>query len=255
MTQEQYSIGELAELSGATIRTIQYYDQTGLLVAHRNESNLRYYTQSDLMLLQQILFYKRLDFPLKEIKKLIANVTDQNDLKYILQQQEKVLFRKEMEIKMNQVIIGVVNSMLNMNSDINLDPLMKLVLGLEKDTIMGYTSVEYTEATHQAIDQGDIQLEEILNMYWEWKQLVLEASSLKLNNVGVKSPAGYQIGEKWQLFIENTGTEDSPMREMAEQGSEQSKQWPEEDLFLYNYSKDFIDEAHHYYLKEKGKEN
>ena len=66
MTQKQYSIGELAEISGATVRTIQYYDQIDLLVAQRSDSNLRYYTKKDLMTLQQILFYKRLDFPLKE---------------------------------------------------------------------------------------------------------------------------------------------------------------------------------------------
>lgn len=54
-----YSIGELSEISGATIRTLQYYDQIGLLEAKRNESNLRYYTEKDLILLQQILFHKR----------------------------------------------------------------------------------------------------------------------------------------------------------------------------------------------------
>ena len=47
MDQDYYSIGELAEISGTTVRTIQYYDQIGLLEAKRSESNLRYYTQFD----------------------------------------------------------------------------------------------------------------------------------------------------------------------------------------------------------------
>lgn len=42
MAKEYYSIGELAELSGTTIRTIQYYDQIGVLKAKRTETNLRY---------------------------------------------------------------------------------------------------------------------------------------------------------------------------------------------------------------------
>lgn len=252
MTQEQYSIGELAELSGATVRTIQYYDQIELLVAQRSDSNLRYYTKTDLMTLQQILFYKRLDFPLKEIKNLITNVNDREDLESILSLQETVLFRKEMELKMNQVIIGVVNSTLEMDAEIELEPLMKLVLGLEKQTIMAYTNIEYADATHQAMDEGQIQFEEILDMYWSWKELVLEASSLKICHTEVESQAGYQLGEKWQAFLKGTGGEDSQMREVAEQGAELSEQWPEEDLFLYNYSKEFIDTVHQYYLKEKG---
>lgn len=119
MTQKQYSIGELAELSGATVRTIQYYDQIDLLVAQRSDSNLRYYTKKDLMTLQQILFYKCLDFPLKEIKNLIANVNDRDDLKQILNQQETILFRKEMGMKMNQTIIEVLKS--SLERDVNVE--------------------------------------------------------------------------------------------------------------------------------------
>lgn len=253
MTQKQYSIGELAELSGATVRTIQYYDQIDLLVAQRSDSNLRYYTRNDLMALQQILFYKRLDFSLKEIKNLIANVNDRDDLKQILNQQETVLFRKEMEIKMNQTIIEVLKSSLERDVNVELELIMKLVLGLEKETIMAYTSIEYTDATHQAMAEGQLQFDDILNMYWDWKELVLEASGLKLSDTEAKSSAGYQIGERWQVFLESTGEEDSKMREVAKEGAEQSNQWPEEDLFLYNYSKEFIEAAHNYYLNKKEK--
>jgi len=52
--EKLYSIGELAKLSGTTIRTIQYYDKIDLLVAKWDKnSNLRYYTQSDYRLREQ----------------------------------------------------------------------------------------------------------------------------------------------------------------------------------------------------------
>jgi len=45
--EKLYSTGELAKLSGITVRTIQYCDKIGLLVVKRGEnSNLRYYTHS-----------------------------------------------------------------------------------------------------------------------------------------------------------------------------------------------------------------
>lgn len=75
MRKEKFcSIDDLAKLSGTTIRTIQYYDKIDSLVAKRDEnSNLRYYTQSDLLILQQILFYEKLGFSLKEINLEIRN--------------------------------------------------------------------------------------------------------------------------------------------------------------------------------------
>src|SRR5690625_4464067 len=92
-----YSIGELARLSGATIRTIQYYDKINLLHAKRDKSrNLRYYTPSDLLTLQQILFYKKLGFSLKEIKSHLVDANNVTDIKMLLKSKSDILFQKEM---------------------------------------------------------------------------------------------------------------------------------------------------------------
>lgn len=242
-----YSIGELAELSGTTVRTIQYYDQIGLLVAQRSEVNLRFYTPYDLMTLQQILFYKRLDFPLKEIKKLIENVEGKKDLESILDKQETILFQKEMEIKMNRIIVEVVKYSIERDDEIDLDPLIKIILRLEKETIMRYTSIDFDVE----IDEKDIEIDKVIELYWDWKQLVLEASSLKLSQTDIESQAGYQIGEKWHAFVGGSEEEDSQIMQVAQQGAEQRDEWPEEDLYLYNFSKEFIEEAHQYYLKRR----
>ena len=67
-------INELAKLTGTTIRTLHYYDQIGLLKPYRtDESGYRCYSQKNLETLQQILFFKEMDFPLEEIKKIITN--------------------------------------------------------------------------------------------------------------------------------------------------------------------------------------
>ncbi|MFY0684539.1 MAG: MerR family transcriptional regulator [Balneola sp.] len=67
-----YSIGQLAKLAGVTIRTLRYYDKIDLLKpANRTDSNYRYYGKEELYRLQQILFFKELDFDLKKIKKIL----------------------------------------------------------------------------------------------------------------------------------------------------------------------------------------
>lgn len=68
----KYTIKKLAELAGVSTRTLRYYDQIGLLKPSEvNENNYRIYDEKNVNKLQQILFYRALDFPLNRIQKLI----------------------------------------------------------------------------------------------------------------------------------------------------------------------------------------
>jgi len=71
-----YTIKEIADLASVTTRTIRYYDEIGLLdPALTGDNGYRYYDQDSLLRLQQILFFRELDVPLKEIR-LIMSRTD-----------------------------------------------------------------------------------------------------------------------------------------------------------------------------------
>jgi DNA-binding transcriptional MerR regulator len=68
-----YSVGEVARLTGVTVRTLHHYDAIGVLSPHgRSEAGYRLYDGSDLERLQQILFYRELDFPLGEIGAILS---------------------------------------------------------------------------------------------------------------------------------------------------------------------------------------
>ena len=61
-------ISEAAEISGVSVRTLQYYDKIGLLPPHSfSPSGYRYYGGDELKRLQQILFLRELDFSLEKI--------------------------------------------------------------------------------------------------------------------------------------------------------------------------------------------
>ena len=67
-------ISEVAKLSGITVRTLHYYDEIGLLKpSDTTEAGYRVYSNKDLETLQQILFFRELDFPLNEIKEIMKN--------------------------------------------------------------------------------------------------------------------------------------------------------------------------------------
>ena len=67
-----YTIKKLADLAGVSVRTLHHYDQTGLLQpSQRSPSGYRLYQYSDMLRLQQILFYRELKLSLKEIKRIL----------------------------------------------------------------------------------------------------------------------------------------------------------------------------------------
>jgi DNA-binding transcriptional MerR regulator len=68
-----FTVRQLSRIAGITPRTLHYYDEIGLLKPSQvGENGYRYYGDECLLLLQQILFYRELDIPLKEIKEIIS---------------------------------------------------------------------------------------------------------------------------------------------------------------------------------------
>lgn len=69
---KHYTVKQLAELSGITVRALHHYDQIGLLKpAVRTEKKYRLYNGDNLLRLQQILFYRELDFSLEQISDIL----------------------------------------------------------------------------------------------------------------------------------------------------------------------------------------
>ena len=68
------TVKEVSELAGVSIRTLQHYDKIGLLCpSMRSEAGWRLYTDEDLTRLQQILLFRELEFPLKDIKRILES--------------------------------------------------------------------------------------------------------------------------------------------------------------------------------------
>ena len=75
-------IKEVIELSGLSRRTLQYYDDTGLMDNRRTAENYRLYGDEDMQRLWEIILYKEMGFQLDEIRKLLNS--DESDMKALL---------------------------------------------------------------------------------------------------------------------------------------------------------------------------
>src|ERR1700716_2118317 len=68
-----YTVKQVAAMSGVSVRTLHFYDETGLLKPAYNGANgYRFYEEAQLLTLQQILFYRELGFELKQIKRILG---------------------------------------------------------------------------------------------------------------------------------------------------------------------------------------
>ena len=92
------TVHEVSKLSGVSIRTLQYYDSIGLLKpSDYTESGYRLYDDAALERLQMILLFRELEFPLKDIGKIIDS--PQFDKRKALEQQIELLTLKKEHIE------------------------------------------------------------------------------------------------------------------------------------------------------------
>lgn len=89
------TVKEVSKLTGVSVRTLHYYDQIGLLRPSQvTEAGYRLYDDTALEKLQQIMLYRELEFPLKDIK----NIMDSSDFernRALRQQIEMLTMKKE----------------------------------------------------------------------------------------------------------------------------------------------------------------
>ncbi len=89
------TVHEVSRLAGVSIRTLQYYDKIGLLhPSEYTESGYRLYDDTDLEKLQEILLFRELEFPLKDIRRIMES-TDYDRNKALEQQITLLTLKKE----------------------------------------------------------------------------------------------------------------------------------------------------------------
>ncbi|WP_317619855.1 MerR family transcriptional regulator [Acutalibacter sp. LFL-21] len=88
------TVKEISDLTGISVRALHYYDEIGLLKpTAKSSAGYRLYDDKSLEILQQILFFRELDFPLKEIKDMLGKSSLETDR--VLQMQRALLIAKK----------------------------------------------------------------------------------------------------------------------------------------------------------------
>ena len=115
-------INEFAKLTGVSVRTLHYYDEIGLLKpAFVDEQNgYRFYDENSLLRMQEILFYRELDFSLKSILEILSS-PDYDKQKALAEQRKLLELKKERLERIIDALDGATKGKVTMTAFDNRD--------------------------------------------------------------------------------------------------------------------------------------
>lgn len=110
-------IRKFAKLTGVSVRTLHFYDEIGLLKPFSvdEQNGYRFYNECSLTRMQEILFYRELDFPLKEIRMILSS-PDYDKTKALTEQKHLLTLKKERLERLISALDGAMKGeIVNMN--------------------------------------------------------------------------------------------------------------------------------------------
>ena len=196
-----YSISEIAKLTNVSVRTLHYYDQIGLLSPSMvSQTGYRYYDEDALEKLQQILFYRELDFSLKEIAQ-IMNASDYRREDALIRQRELLILKKKRISKLIDLLDANLEGEKNMSFqefDMSEIEAQKEKYAKEVEERWGNTKAyEQSKARTASYQKKD------------WEEITRKSDEIMREfaqnmHLSPESREASELVKKWQSFIDQT---------------------------------------------------
>lgn len=134
-----YTVKKLAQIAGISVRTLHYYDQVGLLKPSTIQKNgYRIYEERELLTLQQILFFRELDFSIEDMKRIFS--APNFDPRRALCDQRTLLELKKKRLSGLIKTINTTLQKLETNTSMDEQDMKELYATFGEDTIKKYAA-------------------------------------------------------------------------------------------------------------------
>lgn len=204
--KQTYQVGEVAEISGVSIRTLHYYEAIGLLVpGDRTAAGYRLYCDDDLLRLQQILLHRELGLPLNDIRHLLDDT--QFDRRGVLSKQRAQLLQRA---EQTSAMINAIDAALalidnpNMEKEIMVD--MKTIFnGFDPEVYEGEAAQRWggTDAYKVSAERTKKYTEADWIKFREESEAIYgDAGTALKSGVRPDTPEAMAIAERHRLSIE-----------------------------------------------------
>jgi DNA-binding transcriptional MerR regulator len=189
-----HTVKQLAQLSGVSIRTLRFYDEIGILKpAYYGNNGYRFYEEEQLLILQQILFYRELGFTLNDIQHALHS-NDFNKISALIS--HRSLLQKKLD-RIQKLITTLDKTISTLNGEISMSA---------NEIYDGFDPIDLPKYDEMAINKfGDlaVKLIEYRNevtknwgktewdkLHQDWNELSLEFTAALKNNL---SPASQHV--------------------------------------------------------------
>ncbi len=247
--EKKFYIGEIAKSTNLTVRTLQHYDNIGLLPASgREASGRRYYTTNDVLKLEQIQFYKLLGFSLSEIKEKVVNSPSLKELEKLFCEHVQMIYQK---IEQFYTVLGSLNASLLTISMGKYPPpalLSDLILSLNKACILTWAPELFSEQDIELFN--DIDAAYLL--YHRWKSLSIEAAMLKELHIQPDDKYAQNLAARFYDMIMKATKGNKQEYEVFERFNKKRFQWAAGEAKLVNVSEDYLTSALKVYIRKNN---
>ena len=198
-------ISEAAALAGVSVRTLHHYDQIGLLVpSETTDAGYRMYSEENLEMLQQILFFKELGFPLKQIQEILTSPS-YNRYEALLLQKNMLMEKRDRAERMIHLIDKTIQHMkgaITMTDEERFEGIRFNDDRYEKEARERFGDEAVAETNQRLEKRSD---REHLELSGEW-----EAMFQKLAGLRTQDPESREVQtaiKEWYTFLnQNFGT-------------------------------------------------
>ena len=147
--KEQWKVGDLAKLTGLTVRTLRYYDQIGLFApSDYSESGHRLYSKADLARLLQIQSLKQMGLSLEEVQSVLTGNTGISVSELIHTQ----MARLKEDIRIQQTLLNElehVSALIHNKQPLQSEDLIKLLGAMKMNQEKYFTKEQLDHMKHQ----------------------------------------------------------------------------------------------------------
>ena len=148
----KYTTGEIARLAGVSVRTVQYYDQRGILTpSELSEGGRRLYSEEDLKRLHIICFLRDAGFPISSISALFSEENPKSMISLLLEEQEEALRNELSECEKKLKIIECLKKELKETESFSIESIADVAHSMKQKnkltkmrTMMGLTGIPVT---------------------------------------------------------------------------------------------------------------
>ncbi len=244
-----FTIGELANLVGVSVRTLQYYDQAKLLHAAYNESHKRIYTLDDLLKLQQILFLKSLGFSLGEIKEKILKQENAVDLENVFESQREILLGKIQNLNKIVETLDLLITETRAGQKAGMDRLITILKLMNQGNPYSFMVRYFNDEQLRKINSRMFERPEKQNAA---KEIFSRLDSLYHNGADPAGKEGQELAKQWWDLVCDFACGDTDMFKTLVSAGKDLNNWPESAKEIQRSIEDFLAKALHIYIKQNG---